>query len=485
MPRKVTYGDIPRQRTKYLLEALLKYANYELDDCDNLPLKFNWINEKELRIQGELNALETLTEKCGQRLSPWQIRDALNEYLNEKFLGILEDHRLNKQGKIRSFKLTLWHQGYDISSNLIVFEQEWNKKSHYQSFQPSSSPLSVSLASLKRVTNNDYQVDLQDYVERPPLENNCLNILKQEQSLLRIRAPYNSGKTRLVDWLIEHLKQDHYQPIIIDCEEEKTTINLSTEDFLLAICRTITQELNLNETPLDKFWKRMGTPAHKARRYLEEYVLKPSNNPLIFVFEKFDTILETNHLGNEICGILRSWHEKRSQPWRKLRLIIVHSTEFYANYDFYSSPLMGVGYVVSLSDFDQNQVLTLAKLNQINWTLSTVKTVMNLVGGSPYLLKLILTQVQEGKPLETILDDAIQGRDPFQSHLRLLMRYLQNNNLLTPTFQQILHNKSLTSAQLKGESVQFLERLGLITRKADTVEIRCRLYQLYFQDLFD
>lgn len=485
MARKITYGDIPRQRTKYLLEALLRYANYELEDCDNLPLKFNWINEKELKIQGELNTLELLTEKCGQRLSSWQIRDALSEYLNEKFLGILEDHRLNKQGKIRSFKLTLWHRGYDISSNLSVFDQEWQKKSYSQSVQPSSPALPLASPSLETVTSHNYQVNLQDYVERPPLEKNCLNVLKQEQSLLRIRAPYHSGKTRLVDWLITELEKDNYQPIIIDCEEEKTTINLTTEDFLFAICHTITQELNLKEATLDKFWKRTGTPAHKARRYLEEYILKPSKNPLIFVFEKFDTILETNNLGNEICGILRSWHEKRSQPWRKLRLVIVHSTEFYANYDFYSSPLMGVGSVASLSDFDQNQVLTLAKLNQINWTLPTVETVMNLVGGNPYLVKLIITKIQEEIPLETIFEDAIQGRDPFQSHFRLLIHYLQNNDILIPTFQQILHKKTLTSAQLKGESVQFLERLGLITRKADRVEIRCHLYQLYFQDLFN
>lgn len=38
MSRKVTYGDIPRQRTKYLLNALLKFANYEVDNCENLAI---------------------------------------------------------------------------------------------------------------------------------------------------------------------------------------------------------------------------------------------------------------------------------------------------------------------------------------------------------------------------------------------------------------------------------------------------------------
>lgn len=480
MSRKVTYGDIPRQRTKYLLNALLKFANYEVDNCENLAIKFSWINEKKLKIQAELNALEMLTEKCGQKLDSWQIRDALTEYLNEKFLGILEDHRLNNQGKIRTFQITFWQRGHDILTNLRSFDQEWANKSKHQ-----SPAIAAIFSSLDEEKQQDYQTYIKDYVKRPPLEENCLKVLQQEQSLLRIRAPHNSGKTRLVNWLVHHLKQDNYQPVIIDCEEEKATIALSCEDLLLSICRTITQELKINESLLDKFWSRPGTPAHKTRRYLEEYVLQPSANPLVFVFEKFDTILETETIGNEICGILRSWHERRSPPWRKLRLIIIHSTEFYSNYDFYASPLIGVGYVASLSDFNAEQVLSFAQVNGINWTLSDVHKVMNLVGGNPYLIKLILVKLQEGNSLEKVLDDALQGREPFQSHFFLLMRYLKSNANLRNTFRQILQKKALTPAQMKGESVQFLERLGLIDKNYDTLEVRCNLYQVYFDDLLD
>ena len=480
MSRKVTYGDIPRQRTKYLLNALLKFANYEVDNCENLAIKFSWINEKKLKIQAELNALEMLTEKCGQKLESWQIRDALTEYLNEKFLGILEDHRLNNQGKIRTFQITFWQRGHDILTNLRSFDQEWANKSKHQ-----SPAIAAIFSSLDEEKQQDYQTYIKDYVKRPPLEENCLKVLQQEQSLLRIRAPHNSGKTRLVNWLVHHLKQDNYQPVIIDCEEEKATIDLSCEDLLLSICRTITQELKINESLLDKFWSRPGTPAQKTRRYLEEYVLQPSANPLVFVFEKFDTILETETLGNEICGILRSWHERRSPPWRKLRLIIIHSTEFYSNYDFYASPLIGVGYVASLSDFNAEQVLSFAQVNGINWTLSDVNKVMNLVGGNPYLIKLILVKLQEGNSLEKVLDDALQGREPFQSHFFLLMRYLKSNANLRNIFRQILQKKALTPAQMKGESVQFLERLGLIDKNYDTLEVRCNLYQVYFDDLLD
>jgi hypothetical protein len=110
---------------------------------------------------------------------------------------------------------------------------------------------------------------------------------------------------------------------------------------------------------------------------------------------------------------------------------------------------------------------------------------MNLVGGNPYLIKLILVKLQEGKSLEKVLDDALQGREPFQSHFFLLMRYLKSNANLRNIFRQILQKKALTPAQMKGESVQFLERLGLIHKSYDNLEVRCNLYQVYFDDLLD
>ena len=65
------------------------------------------------------------------------------------------------------------------------------------------------------------------------------------------------------------------------------------------------------------------------------------------------------------------------------------------------------------------------------------------------------------------------------------MRYLKSNANLQNIFRQILHKKALTPAQMKGESVQFLERLGLIHKSYDNLEVRCNLYQVYFDDLLD
>ncbi|HEY9605024.1 MAG TPA: hypothetical protein V6C85_25695, partial [Allocoleopsis sp.] len=58
---KPHYGSIPQKRAKRLLEALLAYANYELENCEHLPIKFNWHKENELVVETQVRFLEELT----------------------------------------------------------------------------------------------------------------------------------------------------------------------------------------------------------------------------------------------------------------------------------------------------------------------------------------------------------------------------------------------------------------------------------------
>ncbi|GAB4198388.1 MAG: hypothetical protein Fur006_48070 [Coleofasciculaceae cyanobacterium] len=46
MPRQ-HYGPEAKKQTKRLLEALLAYANYEIEDCDRIQIQFNWQTDKE------------------------------------------------------------------------------------------------------------------------------------------------------------------------------------------------------------------------------------------------------------------------------------------------------------------------------------------------------------------------------------------------------------------------------------------------------
>ncbi|OCR02475.1 hypothetical protein BCD67_00880 [Oscillatoriales cyanobacterium USR001] len=129
---KVTYGPVLKKRAKRLLEALLAYVNWELEDVAGISLSHKWQDETtkqpKLVIKTQLRTLEFLTakDKHEGQLTKTQIRQALNEHLKD-FLQILEDNRAETQGKEEwHFTLKLWSK--DKEKNLEQFEIEWERK---------------------------------------------------------------------------------------------------------------------------------------------------------------------------------------------------------------------------------------------------------------------------------------------------------------------------------------------------------------------
>ncbi|MEG4393168.1 NACHT C-terminal alpha/beta 1 domain-containing protein [Microcoleus sp. BROC3] len=130
--KKVTYGPAVKERAKRLLEALLAYVNWELEDVAGISLSHTWQEDKttkqpKLVIETQLRTLEFLTakDKHEGKLTTTEIRQALNEHLKD-FLEILEDNRSKTQGKEDwHFTLKLWSK--DKEKNLEQFEIEWER----------------------------------------------------------------------------------------------------------------------------------------------------------------------------------------------------------------------------------------------------------------------------------------------------------------------------------------------------------------------
>jgi hypothetical protein len=61
MGGRPNYGPTAQARTKRLLEALLAYANDELEGCDYLKIKVNWQTEKQWVVRTQIRFLEELT----------------------------------------------------------------------------------------------------------------------------------------------------------------------------------------------------------------------------------------------------------------------------------------------------------------------------------------------------------------------------------------------------------------------------------------
>lgn len=123
------YGPQAKQRTKRLLEALLAYANHELEDAERLKIQSNWNSEKSLIVKTKIRFLEELTALAppGGKLNSEQIKDALHRL--EDFLGILEDNRVKTQGADDwHFTLKLWYGRHEQQANLKRLDTEWERR---------------------------------------------------------------------------------------------------------------------------------------------------------------------------------------------------------------------------------------------------------------------------------------------------------------------------------------------------------------------
>lgn len=140
---KESYGLKVQERTKRLFEALLAYANYELENAEYLPIKFDWKQQNELVVETQVRFLAQLTNLApnGCKLDNAQIKEAIHRLED---LKVLKDNRPGDKGLHGwYFTLTLWHSGRDIAENLKRFDVEWERLREVKLKQPPPLPKEV------------------------------------------------------------------------------------------------------------------------------------------------------------------------------------------------------------------------------------------------------------------------------------------------------------------------------------------------------
>jgi transcriptional regulator with XRE-family HTH domain len=331
------------------------------------------------------------------------------------------------------------------------------------------------------------------YLERPPIEQRCYEEINKPGSLIRIKAPQNMGKSSLLARILQQGESQGNITVIIDFQlaEEELFSNLNT--FLRWFCDTVTEEIAA-ENPelqqkllqtLDEHWKsaqRFGY-MKTCKNYFERYLFPQISQPLILGLETVDKLFEYPKIYRDFFGLLRllrALHEeaKRRDIWKKLRLVIVHSTEAYVPVDINQSPF-NVGLVADLPEFTQEQVKDLAQRHQLNWNDAEVEKLMGLVGGHPFLVRLALYKIAiQEINLAQVLQTAATAEGIYSKHLQHLESILKQQPELWTAMQKVVDS---SSPVFLATEIRFkLHSLGLVKLQGDEVTIRCELYRQYF-----
>jgi len=321
------------------------------------------------------------------------------------------------------------------------------------------------------------------YIDRPPIESRCYETIAQPGALIRIKAPRQMGKTSLMARILHHAEQQGSRTVALSFQLANRKIFANSDTFLQWFCASIGQELGMLEQ-LPKCWQLADLIGSNqcCKAYFEQYLLSESSRPLTLGLDESDRLFESPEIADDFFGLLRALHEeaKRRDIWKKLRLIVVHSTEVYIPMDVNKSPF-NVGLPIDLPEFNSQQVQDLAKRHGLNWSDGEVVELMGLVGGHPYLVRLAMYRIsRQDVSFNQLVKLPPTEAGIYSDHLRRHLWNLEKYSELMEAMREVVTVSQ--PVRLRSELGFKLNSMGLVKLEGNNYIPRCRLYEEYFRD---
>lgn len=343
---------------------------------------------------------------------------------------------------------------------------------------PATPPLPVAAPELP-----EGQVDLASpyYVERPPIEAHCTETIVKPGALIRIKAPRQMGKTSLMSRLLHDAATQDCLTVPLSFQLADAAIFSDLDKFLRWFCASVGRRLRLPQRLAD-YWDDIFGSKDNCTAYFEEYLLPAISQPLVLGLDEVDMVFEHRNIAADFLGLLRAWHEaaKVNSLWKRLRLVVVHSTEVYIPMNINQSPF-NVGLPIELPEFTPVQVLDLAQRHGLPWGEAEVAQLMAMVGGHPYLVRVALYQVaRQETSLADLLTVAPTEAGAYGDHLRRHWWNLEQRPDMAEATQRVM----AANHPLQLEPVQAfqLHSMGIVQLQGNEVVPRCDLYRRYFSD---
>lgn len=318
------------------------------------------------------------------------------------------------------------------------------------------------------------------YISRPAVERAAIDYLASRKPVI-LWGPEQIGKS----WVLAHLVQRLHAGALsaatritqVDLRSLGVEIRDGQEALLRQIAVDIGEQLADDEAAHDlaeQAWKRDGGGKNRLTWLLQECLARvAAPGLLILIVDHADEML-----GHSFCddffSMMRYWLGKTRPPWDRLRLALALSTTpARLTTSVYCSPYHGLSEPIEIDRLDDEQALCLAARYRLPWCAAEIAALQDLLGGHPYLLRLVMYYVASGS---TCLADILQhpGRNTlFERHLRHLREVLASSSM------QALRQIAGAASDVPGPTdVEALRRCGLLVRDpTGRFRLRGRLYE--------
>lgn len=142
------------------------------------------------------------------------------------------------------------------------------------------------------------------------------------------------------------------------------------------------------------------------------------------------------------------------------------------------SPFGNVGSAFTLEEFTFDQVKELVNRHQLLWEDTKIKQLMDMIGGSPFLVRKALYEIaKDNTSFDDFLKQAATDNGPYGDHLRRHFAVLNRKPDLSKELKFIMENK-------RANDLLCYHRLlaaGLVKGDSSSVEPSFKLYRMYFK----
>ncbi|MBP0015967.1 MAG: AAA-like domain-containing protein [Cyanobacteria bacterium SBLK] len=368
----------------------------------------------------------------------------------------------------------------------ILFDWLWDRQFPAWEEQNNSLPIHASPSQIEESSGEiEYPegfVPLHSafYVERDSVESRCYQNIMRAFALIRIKAPQQMGKTSLMKRVLNYAEFQGCHVAYLDFELVEKSVCQDLNRLLQWLCYSISRQLDLSNR-LKEYWDdELLSQTANCTAYFEEYLLQQIDAPLVLGFDAVDNVFPFTEVARDFFGMLRNWHEsaKSHEIWKKLRLVVAHSTEVYVPLSIHQSPF-NIGVSIELPELTREQVLNLAKTYGLDWQAEQIERIMNMVGGHPHLVRLALHQIGQGNiAIAQLLETAPTNTGIYGNHLRRCLATLKQDSELLEAVKKVV--AAIEPVSLDSLLAYKLHSMGLVKWQDNAVTIRCHLYRQYF-----
>lgn len=324
------------------------------------------------------------------------------------------------------------------------------------------------------------------YIQREPQESRWYRQIEQAGALVRIKAPRQMGKTSLGARICNYAEQLGHRTAFLSLQEIDERNLQDSGQFLQNVCSLLCRDLDLAEATTSDYWREKDCGVReKFVSFLRDKLLATSDAPLTAIVDEVDRIFHEDETTREFLGCLRLCFEKaklrRNRAFRNLRLVLIYSTEVYAQIQATESPL-NVGYPIELEEFNAAQIAYLFDRHGLRWQHSDVEQLMATIGGHPFLVRQAIYAIANGVlELDNLKMEAPTNAGLYGDHLQRHLLVLERDPSLAAAFSQVIQATKAVRGIAPRLAFQ-LNGMGLVKLDGNRVALRYELYRDYFRE---